>query len=144
MNNLEELEYVGFWPRLGAYILDALILFLPLSLLSSLLSYFVAVFESGFFSFIFSFVIPALIVLFFWKNYAATPGKMAIGAKIMDESTGEHPSMGQFIGRYFAEILSSLILMLGFIWIAFHPKKQGWHDTLAGTVVVRKKRDRSV
>jgi len=47
------------------------------------------------------------------------------------------PSLGQAIGRYLAYFVSALVLGLGFIWIAFDTRKQGWHDKLAGTVVVR-------
>jgi uncharacterized RDD family membrane protein YckC len=62
---------------------------------------------------------------------------MAIGARIMDARTGGKPSTGQLIGRYFAYYVSTLALLLGFIWIAFDSRKQGWHDKLAGTLVVR-------
>jgi len=41
------------------------------------------------------------------------------------------------IGRYFAYFISTIPLCLGFLWITFDRKKQGWHDKLAGTVVVR-------
>jgi len=41
------------------------------------------------------------------------------------------------IGRYFGYYVSGLILALGFIWIAFDKRKQGWHDKLAGTLVIR-------
>jgi uncharacterized RDD family membrane protein YckC len=67
----------------------------------------------------------------------ATPGKMAIGAKIVDAKTLGKPSTGQLIGRYFAYYLSSIVLLLGFIWVGFDARKQGWHDKLAGTLVVR-------
>jgi len=63
---------------------------------------------------------------------------MAISAKIVDAKTGEQPSTAQFIGRYFAYFISVLPLCLGMVWVAFDMRKQGWHDKLAGTVVVRK------
>jgi uncharacterized RDD family membrane protein YckC len=62
---------------------------------------------------------------------------MAVGARIVDARTGGRPSTGQLIGRYFAYYVSILPLMLGFIWVAFDARKQGWHDKLANTVVVR-------
>ncbi len=65
---------------------------------------------------------------------------MLVSAKIVDAKTGQPASTGQLIGRYFAYIVSTLPLMLGFIWIAFDPRKQGWHDKLAGTIVVREPR----
>jgi uncharacterized RDD family membrane protein YckC len=48
--------------------------------------------------------------------------------------------MGQSVGRYFAYLVSIIPLCLGFAWIAFDARKQGWHDKLAGSVVVRTKR----
>jgi uncharacterized RDD family membrane protein YckC len=76
-------------------------------------------------------------VVLFWMYRQATPGKMAIGARIVNARTGERPSTGQLIGRYFAYYVSILPLMLGFVWVAFDPRKQGFHDKLANTVVVR-------
>jgi uncharacterized RDD family membrane protein YckC len=65
---------------------------------------------------------------------------MLISAKIADAETFATPSTGKLIGRYFAYIVSC-IFMLGFIWIAFDKRKQGWHDKLAGTVVIHAEND---
>ena len=62
-----------------------------------------------------------------------------IVARLVDAKTGEPPSTSQCIGRYFAYFVSTIPLFLGLIWVAFDSRKQGWHDKLAGTVVVRKK-----
>jgi hypothetical protein len=59
-------------------------------------------------------------------------------AKIVDAKTGGKPSTGQLIGRYFAYFLSMLPLFLGFIWVAWDRKKQGLHDKLSGTVVIKR------
>ncbi|MEB0163493.1 RDD family protein, partial [Glaciimonas sp. CA11.2] len=75
----------------------------------------------------------------FWTTKNATPGKMVIGATIVDAETGEPPSLKQHVIRYIGYYLSAIIFCLGFIWVGFDRKKQGWHDKLAGTVVVRKK-----
>ncbi len=87
--------------------------------------------------FLLNWVLPAVAVVLFWVYRQATPGKIAIGARIVDARTGGRPSTGQLIGRYFAYYVSMLPLMLGFIWVAFDARKQGWHDKLANTVVVR-------
>lgn len=50
---------------------------------------------------------------------------------------GDQLSVGKAIGRYFAHIPATIPLFLGFFWIVFNDRKQGWHDLLAGTVVVR-------
>lgn len=84
-------------------------------------------------------------IIAFWLMKQATPGKFAISAKIVDAKTGGEPSIGQCIIRYLAYFLSTIPLCLGFIWVAFDSRKQGWHDKIAGTVVVRpKKRDSEV
>ncbi|MDR1889232.1 MAG: RDD family protein [Zoogloeaceae bacterium] len=139
----EELEYVGFWPRVGATLIDTLLLGV---IIWPLLTVFYG--ESywsserlilGPMDFLLSWVFPAVVVILFWVTKQATPGKMAISAKIVDAATGDAPSIGQLIGRYFAYFLASLPLALGIIWVAFDARKQGWHDKLAGTVVIRRK-----
>jgi uncharacterized RDD family membrane protein YckC len=50
------------------------------------------------------------------------------------------PSTGQLVGRYLAYYVSIIPFMAGILWVAFDPRKQGWHDKLAGTVVVRPRR----
>ena len=63
---------------------------------------------------------------------------MIIRSKIVNAKTGKKPSLLQFTLRYLAYFVSYFIFFIGFFWIAFDKKKQGWHDLLAGTVVVRK------
>lgn len=62
-----------------------------------------------------------------------------IGAKIVDAATGGNPQPMQLVVRYIGYYVSALGLCLGFIWVAFDKRKQGWHDKMAGTVVVRRK-----
>jgi len=80
-----------------------------------------------------SWVLPAIAVVLFSVYQPATPGKIAIGARIVDAETGEQPSTGQLIGRYLGCYVSIIPLSLGIIWVAFDPWKQGWHAKLAGT-----------
>ena len=137
----DDFEYVGFWPRLGATIIDSILLSMivyPLLYTIYGNQYFTDErFISGGGDFIVSYVLPAIAIIAFWIYRSATPGKMAIHATIVDAKTFLQPSKGQLIGRYFAYYLSAIPLCLGFLWIARDPKKQGWHDKLAGTVVVR-------
>jgi uncharacterized RDD family membrane protein YckC len=62
---------------------------------------------------------------------------MAISARIVDAKTGGKPSSGQLIARYLGYFVATLPFLLGFFWVAFDPRKQGWHDKLAHSVVVR-------
>jgi uncharacterized RDD family membrane protein YckC len=135
------LKYAGFWIRLWATGIDTFLLMLiiyPLLVSVYGKDYFTSEdLIKGPLDFLFSWVLPAVAVIIFWIYRSATPGKMAFSAQIVDARTGLKPSNGQFIGRYFAYIVSTIPLGLGFIWIAFDRKKQAWHDKLAGTVVVR-------
>jgi uncharacterized RDD family membrane protein YckC len=142
MNN-DELEYVGFWARVGASLIDtvlALIICVPVLTLIYGWQYWSSAsgpLIRGPADFLINWVLPAVAVVLFWVYREATPGKIAISARIVDAKTGGHPSTGQFVGRYLAYYLSMIPLFLGFVWVAFDPRKQGWHDKLAGTVVVR-------
>jgi len=82
-------------------------------------------------------VLPAVVIIVFWIYRSATPGKMILKLKIIDAKTGGKISTGQCIGRYFAYYVSIIPFMLGIIWVGFDDRKQGWHDKLAGTLVVR-------
>lgn len=84
-------------------------------------------------------VTVAIMVVVFWMARSATPGKMVFSAVIADAKTLGMPSKAQLIVRYLGYYLSMFGLMLGFLWIAFDGRKQGWHDKLAGTVVIKKK-----
>jgi uncharacterized RDD family membrane protein YckC len=86
-----------------------------------------------------SYIFPAVAVIVFWSTKHATPGKMAIGAIIVDAKTGQPPSFKQHVIRYLGYFVSTIPFCLGFIWVGFDKRKQGWHDKLAGTVVVRPK-----
>lgn len=138
-----EMVYAGFWVRVGATIIDTILLMLisgPLLVAIYGRSYFdpeETEVIAGSADFLISWVFPAFAVITFWIIKQATPGKMAISARIVDAVTGQPPSAGQLIGRYFAYFISVFPLCLGLLWVAFDRRKQGWHDKLAGTVVIR-------
>jgi uncharacterized RDD family membrane protein YckC len=139
-----EIQYVGFWARVGAAVIDTIIL---LVIISPLL---VAIYgwayydgdKTGFIAgpadFFLNWILPAIVSIAFWLSKQATPGKMVISAKVVDAKTGGTLSPGQAIGRYLGYFVSLLPLGLGIFWVAFDAKKQGWHDKLAGTVVLRR------
>ena len=137
-------KYVGFWARVLATLIDS-VLIMAITLPPLLAIYGLAYLEnneavSGLADILISNILPMILVILFWAKKQATPGKMAVSAKIVDAETGGKPSKKQCVGRYFAYILSAIPLGLGFLWVAFDPKKQSWHDKLAGTVVVKVQR----
>ena len=139
--NSEELEYVGFWLRVWAAIIDTVLVSIVLAPLLTWIygaNYWLSEdLIQGPADLLINLILPAIAIVIFWINRQATPGKMAIGARIVDASTGGKPTTGQLIGRYLGYYVSIIPLMLGLLWVAFDPRKQGWHDKLAGTVVVR-------
>jgi len=138
---MNEQEYAGFWIRVGASLIDLIIMviviFIPLSLIYGEEYWLGEQMVYGFWDVFLNYVVPFVATIWFWLRFFGTPGKMATKLKIVDAQTGNKISVGQAIGRYFAYILSILPLGLGIIWVGIDKKKQGWHDKLAGTVVIR-------
>ncbi len=136
------MEYVGFWKRFVAFLIDSFILLVvtvPLLIAVYGTEYASRTQDrvlAGLWDFLIQLVLPATAVILFWRYRGATPGKMAISAKIVDARTGAAPSTGSLVVRYFAYLVSMLPLMLGFVWIGIDRRKQGFHDKIAGTVVV--------
>lgn len=85
-------------------------------------------------------VLWVALVLGFWRGAMETPGKRALRASIVHAQTNQRPAFWQLVVRYVAH----LPFGLGFFWILWDPRKQGWHDKLAQTVVVRPVRARQV
>jgi uncharacterized RDD family membrane protein YckC len=139
-----EPEYAGFWVRVGAAIIDTLLLsIIILPVLTAVYGF--AYWSSdrliqGPADFLVSWVAPAIAVVLFWIARQATPGKMALGIRIVDAETGGKPRNGQLVLRYLGYYVSMLPLFIGILWVAFDSRKQGWHDKIADTVVVRTRR----
>ena len=142
----DEYEYAGFWIRVWASLIDTVLVTLVTVPLLGILYGWNTGFDTrsgGTFrptEFIVSWVLPAIAVILFWRYRSATPGKMVIHARIVDATTGEPPSFGQLIGRYLGYFVSTFPFFLGLIWVGIDARKQGWHDKLAHTVVIRSKR----
>lgn len=138
---MSDMNYAGFWVRTGAALIDTIFIFIIIVPVLTLIygrEYWVG--ESFFFGFwdlIVNYVFPAIAVILFWIYKSATPGKMALKLRIVDAKTGGKPSKGQLVGRYFAYYISTIPFFLGIIWVGIDKRKQGWHDKLAGTVVVK-------
>ncbi len=87
---------------------------------------------------IFSAVLIAILILIFWKTRCATPGKMILNAVIVDAATLAPASNTQLIVRYVGYyIVVFFTLCIGFFMIGWTKRKQGLHDFLARTVVIK-------
>jgi len=153
-----EVRYAGFWIRFVAFIIDTIIVSLFVGPLlwkiygSEYFQDYVDLLQgridltadrpmfAGPADMFVSLVLPAIAIVIFWIARAATPGKMVLSLKIVDANTLAPLSTMQSIGRYLGYYVSMFGMMLGFLWIAFDARKQGWHDKLARTVVIHQRR----
>ena len=141
--NAPELEYVGFWLRFLAFLIDSALVSL---LLVPVLGFVFGgiwggtAVQDGPLYYVVNLVAPAIAIVIFWIGRQATPGKMAISARVVDARTGGKPTAGQLMIRYLGYYVGIFTLGIGFFMIGIDPRKQGLHDKMAGTVVVRPKR----
>jgi uncharacterized RDD family membrane protein YckC len=148
-------RFGGFWRRLLAFAIDSIILYfvsLILFLIGLLalklggVSFGSIVLTgdlplgTGLFAAVY--IVTALltgIIYFIWFHgtVGATPGKMLFGLRVIQIS-GEIMTLGVAFLRWVGYVVSGLVFFLGFIWIAFEGRKQGWHDKIAATLVIRR------
>ncbi|MDA8898163.1 RDD family protein [Porticoccaceae bacterium] len=134
--------YAGFWLRFCAIIIDSILfilLLIPLPLIygfgqylnSGPLSYL------GVWHILLELILPITLTILLWLRFSATPGKMFLKLKIVDTKTSGPISFRQALIRYIGYLPSFYCLLLGILWVAFDKRKQGWHDKLASTAVIR-------
>jgi uncharacterized RDD family membrane protein YckC len=140
---MDNQEYAGFWIRVGAALIDTVLLLLvfsvPLTLIYGSDYWNSEEMVMGSWDFLLTYVAPIVITVWFWTKYLGTPGKMALRLRVVDADTGKAISAAKGVGRYLAYYVSAIPLCLGFIWVGIDKRKQGFHDKLAGTVVIRER-----
>ena len=135
------LEYAGFWIRLGAAVIDGIIFLLILFILRyDVFLKFIALMLPPATFITIAIIVPWVIhIAYFvslWAWRGQTPGMMITGIKII--RTDSSPLTWQYaLLRYLGCLVSTIILFIGFIWIAFDSRKQGLHDKIADTYVVK-------
>lgn len=138
--NDDDVVYVGFWKRLVAWIFDNILVVIVCVPIYFFIQYLIDGARAQDLTYkLARLVVSAVAVVLFWQFKQATPGKMIFSARVVDARTGGKPGFGRLVLRYVGYLPSSLALGLGFIWAAFDKQKRGWHDLMAGTVVVAPK-----
>lgn len=138
---MQNTNYGGFWVRVGASLIDTaimLVFLVPLATMIYGIDYWTqkkAV--AGAWDLVLNYLLPALVVILFWRYKSATPGKMALKLVIVDAASGGTPTTRQLVIRYLGYFVSTIPFCLGLIWVGVDKKKQGWHDKMAGTLVVK-------
>jgi uncharacterized RDD family membrane protein YckC len=73
----------------------------------------------------------------FWSHGGRTPGYRILDMQIVREADGGPVSFGTALLRLVGYAVSAIVFYIGFIWIIFDPQRQGWHDKIAKTVVIK-------
>ncbi len=142
------LQYAGFWIRLGSYLIDVL----PIAIAAGILNvswgtgyrcafdannaYHCSTGTGSAASWLGLLVLGVYWVLT-WSLLGASLGQKALGLRVVNAANGERVDIVKAVIRFLGFVVASIPLALGLIWAGFDPRKQGWHDKIAGTYVVR-------
>jgi uncharacterized RDD family membrane protein YckC len=133
-------SFGGFWIRFAAYVIDGLILGV-IEILLGLAGLMVmgSSVESaqGWLNLV-GLIVSAGYFTWFWVRGGSTPGMRLLGLQVVRDADGGPLSWTRGLLRYVGLVISFLVLFIGVIWVAFDQRKRGWHDLIAGTVVIRK------
>ncbi len=138
----EAVEYASFWRRWGSHIIDSFIMNVILFAVSFLIGFGTGMFglaETNPVSIIgavVAFVAPVAYCIVFWTRTGATPGKAALGVRVVSAGGGPLTG-GQSFVRYIGYLVSTLVFCLGFLAMLWDDENRCWHDRMAGTRVIR-------
>jgi uncharacterized RDD family membrane protein YckC len=139
-------RFAGYGARLVAYIIDGILLGIVITILSVV---FVAIIAGAAASdsggaaigstFIYVFLILLLSLLYFpwfWAHGGQTPGMRMFNIRVVRDADGGPIGWGPAILRLIGYWVNSAVLYIGFIWVFVDKRRRGWHDLIAGTVVI--------
>lgn len=137
--------YAGFWIRFAAKFIDGIVLgiinmvigFVTTSSMVATPDDPVAIMRGAIFSGLFQFCVQAAYTSFFLGKFSATPGKMVCGLKVIT-ADNEPLSYLRGFGRCCAEMISSIILCIGYLMAAWDDEKRALHDRICNTRVIKK------
>jgi uncharacterized RDD family membrane protein YckC len=140
-HSTDNVVYSGFWKRLAAFLIDAVIISLVLLILSAGMGFSVGLGGvGGAGASLLGLLIAVSAPWLYWagmesSRHQATIGKMALGMAVTD-NLSNRMTFKRASARYYGKYLSSMTLLVGFIMAGFTQRKQALHDMLAGSVVV--------
>jgi uncharacterized RDD family membrane protein YckC len=124
----------GFWIRFLAILIDSIIVGIVNSAIGAILGLNTNG-RSGL-----QILLGLVYYIYFWSNSSPWPGQ-TIGSKLLNirviRTDGSDLTISQALIRYVGFVISTLVLLIGLIWAAFDANKQGWHDKIADTYVVK-------
>ncbi|HEY8816156.1 MAG TPA: RDD family protein [Candidatus Dormibacteraeota bacterium] len=152
--------YAGFWIRLVARLIDGLVLGIPFGIVFGLFlvaggvfanvsgsgsssqdsqnAAAAAAFGGGFLLlYLLAFIVQVGYWIYFWGTSGATLGMRLLHLRVVDADTGGPIGYARATVRFLMSIVNSWACYIGWIWVAFDPRKQGWHDKVANSVVLQ-------
>ena len=146
-NGLKNQPKAGFWIRVVAALVDSFLVSVVQFALVYLLIYVLGLADGvtngdtkeliAGLALLFSTLVGVVYYVFFTGYCGQTPGKMALRVKVI-RTNGEEIGFGRAVLReVIGKLISSIVLCLGYLWVAFDPQKQAWHDKIAGTYVIK-------
>ncbi len=146
-------RYGGFWIRFVAVFIDGIIVSIPTIIIAVILGVIIGIAvgvsgngisqtttaasnTAGGLGELAGLVISVTYFIYFWGR-GSTLGMRLFHLRVADATTGAPIGYGRAALRYLGYILSVIVCYIGLIWAAFDSRKQGWHDKIAGTVVLQ-------
>ena len=148
---MNEVVYIGFWKRFIGFLVNSVLITLMMSPLGVILFDEIRISDydladqqqviallavmsrqSGI-----EIAVAGTLFVLFWIFRNAEPGKMIFRAVIVDANSHAPATSGQYLLRYLGYYISLIPFGLGFLWVGIDPRKQGWHDKIASTVVIK-------
>ena len=142
--NEETIRVIGFGRRLGASLIDGFMLLFGTFFLYLIVGMIIGVYAmfnpyeplpAARMFIIIGLILSVVYYTGFWSNSGGSFGKNMLGIKVVGVD-GQPLSIGKALLRYIGYLINGLIFSIGFLWIAFDAKRQGWHDKLAKTYVI--------
>ena len=132
-------NYAGFWIRVVAYIIDAIILGVLGGIIDAIFQVNLQNPTSGNYTAANGLGVLISIAYFagLWTYMGATLGQRIFGIRVVDANTGQQLTIGKALVRWVGLFIAFIVCFIGVIWVAFDPRKQGWADKIAGTLVLR-------
>lgn len=135
------MKYVGFGRRFVALLVDALVIGLISTVLGFVFGFTNPQQLSNTNTNSLSYGLSLFLSILYWVIYqkwaTQTAGKKLLGIKVVD-SAGQTPSYFTFFLReIIGKFISGIVIGLGYLWVIWDPKKQGWHDKIANTFVIK-------
>ncbi len=142
------LQYAGFWLRFASYLIDVI----PIGIIGGVLNVstgtgyscrfdaggsYVCGAGTGYIGSWLGFLLLGVYWVLTWSLLGGSLGQKALGMRVVNAQTGQRIDIAKAVMRFVGFVISAIPFALGLIWAGFDPRKQGWHDKIAGTYVVR-------